>query len=304
MTRVRLFKRGRAAVMAWALVLATSAGCPTSLPLPQLGSGSLVSLPGASPQVDGSDGSQIGEALMGLYLAELSGSVSGHTYMEVRSGAASGEFLITTITGAGFRVSVNSSGTITVLGLNGEQAAASGSGRVIGRDSFSLNATVTGSSNFPDGSLSIEGGRLAGTDSSFPLSVTAVAPSVFLNQIYFGTITSRDPSAAGAETSLSGQQILVSVVANGLLLHLPSGDEFTVVFYEPLRAAARVVADGQEAYATLSGSGTNTEMDVLGRVDFDDLNNFSALLALQSRAALGSQTQRVVLLSNSTTNLQ
>ena len=61
------------------------------------------------------------------------------------------------------------------------------------------------------------------------------------------------------------------------------------------------MVDGEvRAHATVAGSATNTEQDVVGRVDFDDLNKFTATLAMQSLDALGSQSQEVITLAANT----
>ena len=301
MVRLRVLGRGWAAVLMAAALPALTACLPNIAPLPQGGGGADDSSPFGSPQSGDDDDSQIGDALLGLFNARLSGSVSGNTYLEVRNGSTPGEYLITTINGAGFRVHINSAGSITVLGINNELASASGSGNLIGQDSLVLNASVLGSATFPAREVTLQASRISGTDTSFPLAISAVASSVLVNQVFWGTIVTRDPSGGGVQSTLTGQQIFVNSTGTGMTLQLPSGEEFTAVFYEPLRAAVRVVADGGGAYATLAGSATNTAMDVVGRVDFDDLDNFTATLALQSPDSLGSQTQQLITLAAGTT---
>jgi len=272
-------------------------GCiPPSAPLPQSGGGATTILPAGTPQ-SGTTDPETSTALVGLYLGQFEGSVDGSAFMEVRASSAVGRFLITTIEGAGFDVALDVAGGVTVLGMNNELAAsASGTGEVFGTDSFVFTATVTGSAAFPDGTVSVEASRLAGTDASFPLSVTPSSSTVFLNQVFSGTVTTRDP-ISGLETTLTGQQITIQSDGAGATIQLPSQTDYTAVFYEPLRGAFRVVEGGSGAYGTLSGSGTSWDRDVLGRIDFVDITQFTGILAIQTRGALGTQTQSVVSIS-------
>jgi hypothetical protein len=265
---------------------------PPSAPLPQGGGGADDIQPGVTPQTAGGD-SQLGRTLLGLFLGELSGSVTGYAYMEVREASTAGRFLMTTIAGAGFTVTISDGGAITIVGMQNELAAASGTGSVLSEDSFTLNATVSGSAVFRDGEVTILASRLSGTDASFPLGVSPDPSSVSLNQTYEATISTRDP-VGGVENTVSGQQVFINSAGTSATLTLPSGDEYTAVFYEPLRAAVRVVAGGAGEFATLPGSGTNTGNDVVGRIDFGDLDNFTATLATETPGALGTQIQQVI----------
>jgi hypothetical protein len=279
--------------------LAAGACIPPSAPLPQTGGGADNIQPGVTPQSAGG-GSLVGDLLLGLYVAELSDSVTGHAYMEVRQASTAGQFLMTTIEGTGFVVTINEDASITIVGMLNEPATASGTGSVLGQDSFMLRAAVSGSPVFPDGDVTIEASRLSGTDASFPLDVSPISTSVLVSQGYVATITTRDP-VSGTQDTLTGQQVFINPNGTSATLILVSGDEnrdYTIVFYAPLRAAVRVVAGGTSEFETFSGSTTNTGNDVVGRLDFAETgsstDSFTATLATQTPGALGTQTQQVI----------
>jgi hypothetical protein len=235
----------------------------------------------------------LGRALLGLFLAELSGSVTGHAYMEVRETSTVGVFTITTIEGAGFTVTISDGGAITIVGMHNELAAASGTGSVLGTASFTLNATVTASASFPNGAVQIAASRVPGTDPSFPLNVEGSEGDPVLTQVYLGTVTTRNP-VTGGEFTLTDQQIFVDATGSTANIRFLSGDEYAGPFYEPLQGAIRVVPAGAGEFATIAGSSTNTGNDVVGRMDFLGVSNITALIAVQTRGTLGTQTQQVI----------
>jgi hypothetical protein len=250
-------------------------------------------MPGITP-ISGKTEPGVVDGMVGIYLAAFDGSLGGHALMEVRLGDGDGRLRVTTIDGFGFTVRVTNSGRIEVTGMQNELAGATGEGVKVSDDSFVFTATVAGSGVFPDGAISVEASRVVGTDTTFPLSVVPMNTTVLLPATITRRVTSLDPVSGLQTTVATGQVTITTFNNNSAEFDVPLGGRFTAAFHEPLRAVSRVVGGATGEYATIAGSAVSGNRDVLGRFDFSDVNNFTAVLAVQSRDPLGQQTQEII----------
>jgi hypothetical protein len=265
----------------------------SSAPLPESTGGPANLLPGIAPLIPTPDPGFV-DNMVGLYFAEFVSNSVAHAFMEVRLGDVEGQLSFATIDGFGFTLNVSDTGRIEVVGMQGEFAGAVGEGVVVSEHSFVFTTTVVGSTVFGDNTFSVEASRLLGTDVTFPLTAEPDNAAVLLPPSVVGTITSLDP-VTGLQTTIPGT-VFITTSGNTAEFNIPLGGRFTAVFYLPLRAVIRVVDGATGEYATVPGSASSTNKDVLGRFDFSptNLNGLSAYLAIQSRDPFGSQTQQIV----------
>ncbi len=271
--------------------------------------GALLPLIAGCPQLSGGDSAQLlpgfgggasnsalANQLIGIYVGQMSGADQGTTLIEVRLTNTRGRLLVTTLQGDGFFVDIDDNADISITQTASGEGTVLGMGDVIGTSSLRFTVDVSGTLPFADGQTDWVVNRILGTDTSFPLDVQPSGLLPFLNQSYTGSVSVVEPASNALLSALSGQGIGIQTLASSLLVQFDAGGTFGGVMRDPQRWVTRLVEGAEGDFATLPGSTSNPPLDVVGRLDFTNLQTFTAVIITQTRGPLGSQQQRVYLL--------
>ena len=216
----------------------------------------------------------------GIYHNAFSGGFSGTEWFQVFPVAGSDRYRVADIFGGGFNATITPTGAIVL-------DAGAGTGSFTTPDAWTIRPTVTGVS-FLFNNL-----RVANTDADFPLELVSASPANGILSGTYRSLTERLNPRTGA--LLSGGVENVTVLASGQTFRItdPGGLFFQGVFESPLEVGFRVVSPvpTDPRFRTFAGSSTNMTQNVLGRVRVESANSWSAIILLQTRAALGSQVQ-------------
>ncbi len=145
------------------------------------------------------------------------------------------------------------------------------------------------------GSFTFDCNRVPFTDDGFPLVLDG--PPQTGDPIYAAAYNSLtqfyDPETGDL---LSGGNEVVDITVNGTTLRItdPNGLFFQGVFIGDDVVAFRAVTGGSGMFGSFPGSSQNVGQNMLGELEFADVNNFTATILLQTMAPLGSQTQTLV----------
>jgi hypothetical protein len=135
------------------------------------------------------------------------------------------------------------------------------------------------------------------TTPDFPLQLPNGAPIAgdpALGGVYESVGQSINP-ITGAVQGQFTELLNVTVTGSSIRFTDPGGLYFQGVFIEPGSAAFRVVvpAPSNALFQGFAGSATNTNLNILGELQYTGGNAFEATILTQTRTPLGSQTQMI-----------
>jgi len=219
----------------------------------------------------------------GVFHNQFSGSFSGTEWFQVMPVAGqSGRYLLADIFGGGFAGTIDTqTGQVVLDGGIGGGSYSSSNAFVI---TPNLGGTVFTFNNM----------RAPQTTPDFPLQLVSAVPSP--NQIvageYTSTTTQLNPRT-GAVISGGQEQVTITVSGSSFRITDPQGLYFQGVFETPTQVGFRVVVPtpSDARFRTFPGSAINFSQNMLGYAAFAGRNQFEAIILLQSRTSLGSQTQ-------------
>lgn len=138
--------------------------------------------------------------------------------------------------------------------------------------------------------------RCAGTDVEF--ATLLPGPTMMGDPAYDGDYmgsTDRLDPQSGALIQSTPETLTLLVTGNRLRITRPNGSFFEGVFYAPDTVSFRVIGNTVTgwlpAFATHPGTSTSGNNDLVGEVRFPDPNSFVATLCVQTREAIGQQSQ-------------
>lgn len=216
----------------------------------------------------------------GIYHNAFSGSFSGTEWFQVIPIPGTDRYQVADIFAGGFNATIDVSGAVVLDG-------GLGTGSFSTADDWIIRPRLGGTPFVFDNI------RAPDTSVDFPLELESAAPA---NEILGGTYRSLTESL-NPRTGLriGGGVENVTVTADGQTFRItdPGGLFFQGTFESPLDIGFRVVTPtpSNPRYRTFSGSSINFAQNMLGRVTIEDVNTWSAIILLQSRTPLGSQTQ-------------
>jgi|GEM_PF-2088961 len=215
----------------------------------------------------------------GLYFNRFSGGFSGAEYFQVIPAAIPGSYIMTDLFGGGFTAMVDNQGQI-------ELANGVGAGQFDDLDNFTINPNIGGTA------FTFVNNRVPMTTPEFLLELNdAMNNGSPLNGDWvnrFGTI---NPETGQADV-LSEEIISLVVDGNTVRITDPAGNFVQGVFEQADRAIFReIIPNPVGRFASIPGSDSTFISDLVGTLEFENLNEYRLIFALQSRAPLGQQTQ-------------
>lgn len=216
----------------------------------------------------------------GIYHNAFSGAFSGTEWFQVIPTSVVNHFVAADIFGGGFGVTVDSAGQITID--NGI-----GAGSFSSQDRFVVKPTLGGTL------FTFDSMRAPDTTAELALSPSpAVAGSQALAGTYTSQTTQLDPRTGDVIGDFE-ETVTIAVAGDTYRITDPQGLFFQGVFRSPTRVSFRVVTPSpkDERFQSLPGSSINFAQNMVGEATLIDANNWKAIVLLQSRTELGSQTQ-------------
>lgn len=218
----------------------------------------------------------------GIYFNRFVGQFNGTEWFQVTAVPGSTtQFNIRDIFGGGFLATVDASGNIVIPG-------ASMDGEFTDNDNFVI---------FPfNGSFTFSSNRVPTTTPDFPLILESPRPAnSLLTGAWNNTLRQINPET-GTQSAPGTETITLTPLGNSIRITDPSGLFFQGVFENGLVAGFRSLANPNfpppaGIFASFPGSSTNIGQDMLGEMNMININQFRASFLLQSRTALGNQTQ-------------
>ena len=218
----------------------------------------------------------------GIYFNRFVGQFNGTEWFQVTAVPGSTtQFNIRDLFGGGFVGTIDAAGNITIPGQSMDGEFTSPDNFVI----FPFGGAFTFSSN-----------RVPTTTPDFPLVLESPrSANSLLNGAWNNTLRQINPET-GAASGPGTEVITLSAVGNTIRITDPSGLFFQGVFENGLVAGFRSLANPNfpppaGIFASFPGSATNIGQDLLGEMNMININEFRASFLLQSRTALGNQTQ-------------
>lgn len=215
----------------------------------------------------------------GIYFNRFAGSFSGTEWFQTTPIAGTNRYQLVDIFGGGFDATITPEGLITLDNGIGGGSFSDNNNYVITPD---LGSIFTFTCN-----------RAPLTDANFPLQLVSARPA---SDLFTGTwnnvIESINPET-GSIGSPSNEDLILTVSGNTLRITDPGGLYFQGVFETGRQIVFRKIDPNPagSSVASFPGSDINFSQDMVASVYFDHINKFSGLFMLQSRTALGSQTQ-------------
>lgn len=218
----------------------------------------------------------------GIYFNRFVGQFNGTEWFQVTAVPGSTtQFNIRDLFGGGFVGTIDGDGNITIPGQSMD-------GEFTDNDNFVI---------FPfGGSFTFSSNRVPTTTPDFPLILESPRPAnSLLSGAWNNTLRQFNPET-GAFLGSGTEVITLSAVGDTIRITDPGGLFFQGVFENGLVAGFRALANPNfpppaGIFATFPGSSTNIGQDLLGEMNMININEFRASFLLQSRTALGNQTQ-------------
>ena len=218
----------------------------------------------------------------GIYFNRFVGQFNGTEWFQVTPVAGSTtQFNIRDIFGGGFLGTITSDGTVLIPGASMDGSFGDADNFVI----FPFNGAFTFTSN-----------RVPTTTVDFPLTLDSPrAANPLLNGDWSNTLRQINPET-GQVNGSGTETITISTNGNTIRITDPGGLFFQGVFEDGLTAGFRSLSNPNfqpptGIFASFPGSSTNIGQDLLGELNILNINQFRASFLLQSRTALGNQTQ-------------
>ncbi len=148
----------------------------------------------------------------------------------------------------------------------------------------------------PSPSNTYNNSRCAGTTIASPMLLpnTPVAGNPARSGIYQNTTLRLNPETSGVLSTVE-EDLTLTVTANRLRITLPNNLFYDGVFVADDHVIFRVVQNTVTGwlaqFASYPGTTTNSARDIMGELFFTDAHSFTATIARQTRAAIGSQSQ-------------
>ncbi len=216
----------------------------------------------------------------GIYHNVFSGGFGGTEWFQVIPIAGTDRYQVADIFAGGFNATIDASGAIVLDG-------GVGTGSFSTPDAWIIRPTLSGTP-FLFNNL-----RAPDTGVDFPLELVSAAPAnPILSGVYRSLTESLNPRT-GARVGGGFENVTITATGQTFRITDPGGLFFQGTFESPLEVGFRFVTPtpGNPRYRTFPGSSINFTQNMLGRVTIEDVNSWSAIILLQSRAPLGSQTQ-------------
>jgi len=218
----------------------------------------------------------------GIFFNRFSGAFSGTEWFQTipTPGDGPDAFRLADIFGGGLDARITADGQITLLdGV--------GSGNFSGPDRYTIRPNLGGAR------FTFTCNRIDGTDADFPLELVSPRPA---NSLLAGDweteIIEFNPET---DQPISTNFETLSLTASGNSLRLTDNDGlfYQGVFENGISLLFRTIIPNPRSarFASFPEADSNSTDDVIGAINFSDINTFSGLLLLQTRAALGSQSQ-------------
>ncbi len=216
----------------------------------------------------------------GIYHNAFSGSFGGTEWFQVIPIPGTDRYQVADIFAGGFNATIDSSGSIVLDG-------GIGTGSFSSPDDWIIRPRIGGSTFLFDNV------RAPATGTDFPLELDSAAPA---NGILSGTYRSLTESLnprTGVRVGGGFENVTVTATGQTFRITDPGGLFFQGVFESPLEVGFRFLSPNpaNPRYRSFPGSAINFAQNMLGRVTIEDVNSWSAIVLLQSRTPLGSQTQ-------------
>ncbi|MFT5284113.1 MAG: hypothetical protein ACI8TQ_000269 [Planctomycetota bacterium] len=221
----------------------------------------------------------------GIYFNRFTGSFNGTEYFQITPiNGSTTNFRIADLYGGGFTGTIDGFGNISIPNTNPP-------GSFSDPDNFII---------FPfNGQFTFDSNRVPTTTVDFPLTLDSpqTANSLLAGQ-WSNTLRFINPETG--QLGAPGTEI-ITVDLDGPRVKItdPGGAFFQGIFENGLQAGFRVLQNPTFPvptgdFAAFPGPGTNTGQDVLGELSMININQFRASFLLQTRTALGNQSQSLV----------
>ena len=216
----------------------------------------------------------------GIYHNVFSGGFSGTEWFQVTPISGTNRYAVADIFGGGFNATISPAGAVTLDG-------GIGSGSFSSDDAWIINPNL-GGTPFTFNNL-----RAPETTPDFPLTLDSPAT---VNPLLAGTwrsLTEQLNPRTGAVIGGGFENLTITVSGTTFRITDPGGLFFQGVAESPNDIGFRFVTPtpSDTRFRTFPGSSINFTQNMLGRATIEDINTWSAIILLQSRAPLGSQTQ-------------
>jgi len=216
----------------------------------------------------------------GIYHNEFSGGFSGTEWFQVIPIAGTDRYQVADIFAGGFNATIDASGTIVLDG-------GTGTGSFSTPDDWIIRPQLGGTT------FVFDNARAPDTGTDFPLELESAAPAnTILSGTYRSLTESLDPRT-GLRIGGGIENVIVTATGQTFRITDPGGLFFQGTFESPLDVGFRFISPNPTSarYRSFPGSSINFAQNMLGRVTIEDVNTWSAIILLQSRTPLGSQTQ-------------
>lgn len=216
----------------------------------------------------------------GMFFNRFTGGFDGTEWFQTTPIAGTDRYQLVDIFGGGFNASITPEGIITLD--NG-----TGDGSFSDTDNYVITPNLGGTL------FTFTCNRAPLTDADFPLQLIDARPA---NDLFAGTwnnvIESINPET-GIIGTPGNEELELMVAGNTLRITDPAGLYFQGVFETGRQVVFRKIVPepSDPSLESFPGSDINFDQNLIASVYFDDINQFTGLFMLQSRAPLGSQTQ-------------
>jgi len=216
----------------------------------------------------------------GIYHNAFNGSFSGTEWFQVIPIAGTNRYRMADMFSGGFNGTITPGGTVTLDG-------GIGGGTFSSANNWIINPNL-GGSPFTFNSM-----RAPDTTPDFPLELDSAAPA---NSVLSGTWrsnTQRLNPRTGAVLSSGFENVSITSTGTTFRITDPGGLFFQGVFETPTNIGFRFVTPtpSDARFRSFPGSSINFSQNMLGQATITSINSWEAIILLQSRASLGSQTQ-------------
>jgi len=216
----------------------------------------------------------------GIYHNAFDGGFSGTEWFQVIEIPATDRFRVADIFGGGFNATISDSGAVTLDG-------GVGAGAFIDDDSWVIEPTLGGTPFIFDNV------RAPDTGPDFGLQLESpVAANPLLAGTWQSLTQGLDPRTGDI---ISGATETITIDVDGTTFRItdPGGAFFQGVVESPndIRFRFLTPEPSDPRFQSFDGSDINFPQNMIGQVEIETINDFSAIFLLQSRDPLGSQDQ-------------
>lgn len=217
----------------------------------------------------------------GIFHNQFSGGFSGTEWFQtIPIAGQPGRFRLADIFSGGFNATIDAAGNIVLDG-------GAGTGAFSNPDAYIVTPNL-GGTVFTFNNL-----RAPDTTPDFPLQlVSPVNGNAILSGQYSSITTQLNPRT-GQVISSGAEPLTIAVTGTTYRITDPGGLFFQGVFESPTNIGFRVVSPtpSDTRFRSFPGSSINFTQNMLGQATIVDVNTWRAIILLQSRTPLGSQTQ-------------